>query len=103
MTVSYTWTFKPKTTEDGVIKECPWRCDGADGDLRASVYGLMAFAEAGADFKPYEDLTEADLIAWVNAVESLPDHPADIEAAVAVKIEAQRAPALIERTPPWAD
>ena len=89
------------TTDNGVIV-AHWRVTAEEtvGDVTytASSYGTCGFSPdpASPSFVPYEDLTEADVLAWVyEAV----DKDAT-EAALTVNIEEQKNP-VIETGVPW--
>lgn len=88
-------------SDNGVIV-CHWRCNTEEtvGDVTytASSYGTCGFSPdpASPDFVPYEDLTEADVLAWV--YESV-DKDAT-EAALTANIEEQKNP-VTETGLPW--
>ena len=99
MAITYTWTI-PTCEHDvatGGITVAHWRCTAEDGDFTASSYGTCGFTpDASApDFKPYADVTEAEVLAWVRASV---DKDA-IEAALAAKIEADKNPTSAAGTP----
>jgi hypothetical protein len=82
--------------DDGVVV-VHWRCTGVDGDHTASAYGTTSHSPdpASPDFVPYDDLTEADVLAWVwGSV----DKDAT-EAAIASKIDAMANPTTTTGTP----
>ena len=66
---NFVWSIP--TTEhalaDGGITVAHWRCDASDGDYSASSYGTAGFTPdpESEDFTAYDDLTEADVLAWV--------------------------------------
>lgn len=97
------WTIaqlERNTTDNGVIV-AHWRVTAEEtvGDVTytASSYGTCGFSPdpASPTFVPYEDLTEADVLAWV--YESV-DKDAT-EAALAANIEEQKAPPTLVGTP----
>ena len=97
------WTIaqlERNTTDNGVIV-CHWRLNTEEtvGDVTytASSYGTCGFSPdpASPDFVAYEDLTEADVLAWV--YESV-DKDAT-EAALTANIEEQKAPQTLVGTP----
>ena len=96
---TYTWTI-PTCEHDiatGGITVAHWRVSAADGDYTASSYGTCGFTpDASApDFKPYADVTEAEVLEWVHASV---DKDAT-EAALAAKIEADKSPVSASGTP----
>lgn len=100
-----TWTIAQleRNTADGGVVVAHWRVTAeetvGEDTYTASSYGTCGFTpDASApDFVPYEQLTEADVLAWVwGAV----DKDAT-EAALAANIEEQKAPAT-QSGLPWA-
>ena len=94
-----TWTIAncEHDVVTGGITVAHWRCTAEDGDFTASSYGTCGFTpDASApDFKPYADVTEAEVLAWVHASV---DKDAT-EAALAAKIEADKNPVSASGTP----
>jgi len=97
--MSATWTIAQleRNTADGGVTVAHWRCTAVDGDHSASAYGTCSFTpDASADgFVPYENLTEADVLAWVHGSV---DKDAT-EAALAAKIDAEKNPTTTTGTP----
>ena len=97
--MSATWTIAnlERNTADGGVTVAHWRCTAVDGDHSASAYGTVGFTpDASADgFVPYENLTEADVLAWVHGSV---DKDAT-EAALAAKIDAEKNPTTTAGTP----
>jgi len=96
-----TWTIATCEHEvaTGGITVAHWRVSATDGDFTASSYGTVGFTpDATAEgFKPYADVTEAEVLAWVYASV---DKDAT-EAALADKIAADQNPTSASGTP-WA-
>ena len=99
MAVNYTWTIPTveRNLADGGVTVAHWRCTAVDGDYSASSYGTAGFTpDATAEgFIAYDDLTEATVIGWVQ--QSVVQ--ADVEAALAAKIEADKTPTTGAGTP----
>jgi hypothetical protein len=74
-----------------------WRVEAVDGDHSASAYGTAGFTPdaTAAGFKPYDTLTEADVLGWVWG--SVDKDAA--EASLLQQIEAQKAPVTLTGTP----
>ena len=94
------WTIKLleyTNNDDKAVLVAHWGCELVDGDYSASSYGTCGFTPDATDpaYIPYESLTEADVLAWV--YESV-DKDAT-EAALAAKIEDQKAPQTVVGTP----
>jgi len=101
MTITTTWTIATCEHEvaTGGITVAHWRASATDGDFTASSYGTAGFTpDATAEgFKPYADVTQAEVLAWVYASV---DKDAT-EAALADKIAADQNPTSASGTP-WA-
>jgi hypothetical protein len=93
------WTIAQleRNTADGGVVVAHWRATLTDGDYSASSYGTAGFTPdpESPDFVPFDDLTEADVLAWV--YESV-DKDAT-EASLAANIEDQKAPQTMAGTP----
>jgi hypothetical protein len=100
-----TWTIAnlERNTADGGVIVAHWRVTAeetvGEETYTASSYGTCGFTpDASApDFVPFDQLTEADVLAWVW---SSMDKDAT-EAALTAKIEEQKAPATVSGLP-WA-
>ena len=77
MAIDYTWavTSLRKTTDgdiDNVVVQTSWTCTGTDEDGDSGVFsGATPFALNSVNpdnFIPYEELTEGDIIGWIQAV-----------------------------------
>ena len=94
-----TWTIAQleRNTSDGGVVVAHWRATLTDGDYSASSYGTAGFTPdpTAPDFVPFDDLTEADVLAWV--YESV-DKDAT-EESLASQIEDQKAPQTVAGTP----
>ena len=51
-----------------VIETVHWRYQATDGEHTADVYGSVGLEAPDAEsFKPFEEVTEADVIAWLES------------------------------------
>jgi hypothetical protein len=76
-----------------------WRVSAVDGDYSASAYGSASFSPdpSSPSFKPYEQLTQSDVLSWVwGSVDK-----GGIESNLAKQIENQKNPATVTGTP-WS-
>jgi hypothetical protein len=72
--------------------------NAVDGDYTASTYGTVGYTEQqGEQYIPYAELTEAEVVGWVQ--ESLGKDT--VEAGLAAQIEAEKNP-VQESGVPWA-
>lgn len=94
-----TWTITQTDfeTANGFITTAHWTCSGVDGEFSASVYSTCSWAD-GTPTIPYNQVTEAEVLAWCWA--SGVDKDAT-EAAVTAQIEAQKNPVTSSGLP-WA-
>ena len=97
----YTWTIATCEHDiaTGGITVAHWRCSAIDGDFTASAYGTCGFTPdaTSPDFKPYDEVTEAEVLGWVwGSVDK-----AAAEASLETQIEAQKNPVSASGTP-WA-
>jgi hypothetical protein len=96
---TYNWTISQleRQTDTGGVVTAHYRCNATEGDYTAGSYGTAGFTPdpTAPDFKPYDQLTEADVLAWVWASVDR----AETEANLATQIEAQKAFATVTGTP----
>ena len=72
--VNYNWIISDLVAkiQDGelsnIIETVHWRYQATDGEHTADVYGSVGLEAPDAEsFKPYEEVTEADVIAWLES------------------------------------
>ncbi len=103
---NYTWTISSLETapKEGqlidVVKIVHWRYKGVDGDYSAEVYSSFACGEpSSTDFTAYPDLTEADVIAWLEAGLDVDSLKANIDSQIAD----QKNPKIVTLPLPWSE
>ena len=96
MTVNWTIAQLERNT-DGVVT-AHWRASDVDGDHHGSNYGTCSFTPDPTDevFIAFEDLSEADVLSWV---QSEIDVDA-IQASIAAQISESREP-VVSVGVPW--
>jgi hypothetical protein len=98
---TFTWYIPTLERElsDGFVYTAHWRCTATDGEFSASSYGTQGFSQdpEAEGFVPYDELTEADVLAWVWA-EGFKDATED---ALQANIDAQKNPTTAAGVP-WA-
>ena len=96
---TFTWTIPnlERHTADGFVYTAHWRCTATDGEFSASSYGTAGFTQdpESEGFVPYDELTEADVLAWVWA-EGFKDATED---ALQAKIDAEKNPTTAAGVP----
>ena len=86
-----------RETETGGVVTAHWRATLTEGDYSASSYGTVGFTPDATDpsFVPFESLTEADVIAWVEAELDMEAMTASLQA----NIDEQKAPKSVAGLP----
>jgi len=102
--INYSWTISSLDTapsEDGltdVVKTIHWRYKGTDEDYQAEVYSTYSCpSPSSTDFIAYEDLTEADVISWLEAGIDVDSMKENIDS----QIENLKNPPIVSLPLPW--
>lgn len=104
MATTYTWkvaALDAQPSHDGhtnVINTVHWTLSGTDGEHTASSYGSVGVTyDADAPFTEYDNLSEADVLAWVwSSVDK-----AETEANVEKQLAELATPSKVTLTPAW--
>ena len=97
MTITWSIAQLDRNADNGGVTVAHWRVEAVDGEHSASAYGSAGFTPdaSAADFVPYANLTEADVLAWVwGSVDK-----AETEASLAQRIEAKKTPVTLNGLP----
>ena len=107
MTITNTWSvvqmdaYPEYEGKPDVVFTVHWTLDGTDGTYAGSVYGSVGLTlDPEAPYTPYADLTEAQVIGWVQDALG-EEQVAAYEANVAQQIANQIAPSVITPPLPW--
>jgi len=69
MAITYTWSidrmYTMPTPQPEFVVNVTWTLTGTDGTNTASIGGDSTFSQEGDTFTPYADLTEAQVLGWV--------------------------------------
>ena len=69
MAITYTWSidrmYTMPTPQPEFVVNVLWTLTGTDGTNTASIDGNSAFSQEGDSFTPYADLTESQVLGWV--------------------------------------
>jgi hypothetical protein len=97
--MNYTWNVvqMDRLTSDGFVVTVHYTVNAVDGDYTAYTYGTVGYTQGEGSYVPYADLTEAEVVGWVQ--ESLGKDT--VEEGLAAQIEAQKNP-VQEAGVPWA-
>ena len=110
MATTYTWEVTnlytvPATNEPDYVVTALYNVVGVDGDYSAELSNSAQFEviEDQPDFTPYADLTEAQVLGWIQTQLGT-DGVANLEACIQGQIDSQiNPPVSPENTPlPWA-
>lgn len=108
MPITNTWAviqmdcYPEYDNETDVVFNVHWTLTGSDGTYQGNVYGTQAVPlDAGAPFTPFADLTEEQVIGWVQAAMGA-EQVAAYEANVATQIADQANPPVVAPPLPWA-
>lgn len=107
MANTYSWVIQQMNCvpqEDGhtdVVMTVHWRQNATDGTYNATVYGTVGLTyTAGSPFTPYADLTQQQVIGWVE--EALgPEQCAQITANLTQQLADQVTPPVVTPPLPW--
>lgn len=108
MSVTNTWVVEQMNCypqADGqtdVVFTVHWRVNATDGTYNATSYGTVGVTyEAGAPYTPFADLTQAQVVGWVQSALGA-DQVASIEAGLATNIANQANPPVVTPPLPWS-
>lgn len=108
MPITNTWTvvqmdcYPEYDNHTDVVFTVHWILSGTDGTYNGSVYGSVGVTvDEGSTFTPYEDLTEAQVIGWVQDALG-EEQVAAYEANVAQQIADQADPPVVTPPLPWS-
>jgi hypothetical protein len=109
MAITNTWAvvqmdaYPEEDGETDVVFNVHWTLTGTDGTYSGSVYGSQGVAiDPDAPFTPYADLTEAQVVGWVQAALG-EEQVASYEANVAQQIADQINPPVVTPPLPWSE
>lgn len=108
MSSTYTWVisqlecYPEHDNKADVVFTVHWRRQATDGTHNADIYGSQAVTlDASAPFTPYAELTEAEVIGWLETAmgeETLAAQVAALDKQIADQIN----PPVVRPPLPWA-
>jgi len=95
MNVVWTISTLNRETSNNFVTTAHWQCSATDGEYSASTYSTCSWAD-GTPLIPYNELTQANVLAWcwANGI----DKDAT-EASLAAQIALQKAPVTATGVP----
>ena len=108
MSITTTWIVEQMNcypTAEGqtdVVFNVAWRANATDGTYNATSYGTVGITYvAGSPYTPFADLTQAQVVGWVQA--ALGQEQVDaIDAGLATNIANQVNPPTVTPPLPWS-
>jgi len=100
---TFTWKIAQleRETADGFVFTAHYTVDANDGTYSAGAYGSVGF-ERPENLIPYADLTEDQVVIWVQEAIGGDEKVAEIEAALQAQLDEQRHPSKAAGVP-WAN
>jgi len=100
--MEYTWEVTGlKTTNGGGVVQTYWKKTGTDADGNTGTFsGATPFDvdESAEDYIPFEDLTEADVLGWIQAV-VVGSYEEHVNGQIQKQIDQQT---IVDADLPWA-
>jgi len=95
---TYNWTVPQmnRLTSDGFVVTVHYVVTAQDGDFSASTYGTIGYTQESDSFVPYDQLTEAMVVGWVQTALGKDT----VEASLQSQIDAKKNP-VQEAGVPW--
>ena len=102
-TTVFTWHIAnlERETADGFVFTAHYTVDANDGTYSAGAYGSVGF-ERPENLIPFADLTEDQVVIWVQEAIGGDEKVAEIEAALQEQLDQQHAPTKAAGVP-WAN
>lgn len=109
MLITYKWTivqmdaYPEYAGKTDVVFTVHWRLDGTDGVYVGGVYGSVGVTpDENAAYTPYADLTEEQVVGWVEAALG-EEQVAAYHENIAKQIVDQAIPPVVTPPLPWAE
>lgn len=108
MSITTTWIVEQMNcyptyeSQTDVVFNVAWRANATDGTYNATSYGTVGITYvAGSPYTPFADLTQAQVVGWVQA--ALGQEQVDaIDAGLATNIANQVNPPTVTPPLPWS-
>ena len=97
MEQKFNWTIAQleRNSDNGFVVTVHWRYSLTEDVFFAETYSVLSFTQESEDFIPFEQITEADVIGWV---ESSMDMEA-IQESLQLQIDSQKNPPILKGLP----
>jgi hypothetical protein len=104
MATTFTWKIAQleRTTADGMVQTCHYTVDAKDEAYSAGAYGSVGLDAADPEsMVPFAELSEAQVVEWVQEKLGGEEKVTEIEAALQAQLDEQHAPSRAAGLP-WA-
>jgi hypothetical protein len=108
MSITTTWLIEQMNcyptyeSQTDVVFNVHWRANATDGTYNATSYGTVGVTyEVGSPYTPFADLTQDQVIGWVQTALGA-EQVATIEASVVANIANQVNPPVVSPALPWS-
>ena len=93
-TTTFTWAVSQleRETQDGYVYTAHYTINANDGTYGSGAYGSIGLERPEGELIPFSELTEAQVIDWVQEKLGGPEKVAEIEAALQAQLDEQRQP-----------
>lgn len=93
MTTTFTWAIAnlERETADGFVFTAHYTVNAADGTYTSGAYGSIGFQRPD-DLIPFAELTEEQVVGWVQEALGGDEKVAEIKAALQAQLNEQHAP-----------
>ena len=100
MATTFAWGINTleRETDDGFVFTAHYTVNANDGTYSSGAYGCVGF-ERPDNLIPYADLNQETVVGWVKEKLGGDEKVAEIEAALQVQIDEQRAPSKAKGVP----
>lgn len=86
--------------KSNVVQTITWACFAEDVGIAVAAYGIAVLNEPGKNFVQYEDLTEAEVLGWLES--AIPDsEKREIYLDLERQINERRFPKIVVKPLPW--
>jgi hypothetical protein len=89
-----------RDNQDNVVRTVTWQCVAEKDGLTATAYGIAALQGAQKNFVPFEDLTESEVLQWLDDALSN-DELREIYFDLERQINERQAPSVVVKPLPW--
>jgi len=102
MATVYSWKIAQleRTTADGMVQTCHYTVNAKDEAYSAGAYGSIGLDPADPeDMVPFSDLTEAQIVGWVQEKLGGAEKVVEIETALQAQLDEQHSPSTAQGLP----